>query len=160
MVSAGFGHERTMMTSSLKTLLTLVAVLVGLSQNPAAAATLPEPEGEVMLTLSGAITGSNDPDGTVQFDLAMLLSRLLTAVGATGAGLHAVALNDYAVEIPASDAVEGGPIVAFAMNGAPMSVRDKGPLWIIYPFDAKPEYQSEVIYSRSIWQLDRIVITP
>ena len=39
-----------------------------------------------------------------------------------------------------------------------MSVREKGPLWVIYPFDSDPEYQTEVIYSRSIWQLDRIVV--
>ena len=70
--------------------------------------------------------------------------------------MKATAINDYAVEIPVSDAVVGGPIVAYFLNGEPMSVRDKGPLWIVYPFDADPHYQTEVIYSRSIWQLDRI----
>ncbi|RYH00603.1 oxidoreductase, partial [Salipiger sp. IMCC34102] len=39
-----------------------------------------------------------------------------------------------------------------------MQVRDKGPLWIVYPYDDTPEYRSEVIYSRSIWQLDRIEV--
>ncbi|MBT8411547.1 MAG: molybdopterin-dependent oxidoreductase [Octadecabacter sp.] len=70
--------------------------------------------------------------------------------------LLASAINDYTVEIPVSDAVEGGPIIAYLNNGAPMSVRDKGPLWIVYPYDSNPDYQSEQIYSRSIWQLDRI----
>ena len=46
--------------------------------------------------------------------------------------------------------------MAFLNNGEPMSIRDKGPLWIIYPFDDNPDYQTEVIYSRSIWQLDQI----
>jgi hypothetical protein len=32
-------------------------------------------------------------------------------------------------------------------------VRDKGPLWVVYPYDSKPDYQSELIYVRSIWQL-------
>lgn len=72
--------------------------------------------------------------------------------------LLATAINDYTVEIPVSDAVENGPIVALRMNGKEMSVRDKGPLWIIYPYDADEDYQTEVIYSRSIWQLDRIDI--
>ena len=72
--------------------------------------------------------------------------------------LKATAINDYAVEIPVEDAVEGGPIIAFMRNGAPMSVRDKGPLWIVYPYDSDPAYQTEVIYSRSIWQLDRIEV--
>jgi hypothetical protein len=39
-----------------------------------------------------------------------------------------------------------------------MSLREKGPLWIIYPFDSSPEYQTELIYSRSIWQLNRIEV--
>jgi hypothetical protein len=38
-----------------------------------------------------------------------------------------------------------------------MSVRDKGPLWVIYPYDSD-DYRSEVIYSRSIWQLDRLEV--
>jgi hypothetical protein len=50
--------------------------------------------------------------------------------------------------------------VAYLRNGAEMSMRDKGPLWIVYPYDAKPDYQSELIYSRSIWQLDRIEVQP
>ena len=74
--------------------------------------------------------------------------------------LKAVAVNDYAVEIPVTDAVEGGPIIAWERNGSTMSVRDKGPLWLVYPFDSVPAYQSEVIYSRSIWQLDRITVEP
>ena len=68
----------------------------------------------------------------------------------------ASAINDYTIEIPVTDAVDGGPIIAFLNNGAPMSVRDKGPLWIVYPYDSSPEYQAEQIYARSIWQLDRI----
>jgi hypothetical protein len=42
------------------------------------------------------------------------------------------------------------------MDGKTMSVRDKGPLWIIYPYDSSADYRTEVVYSRSIWQLDRI----
>lgn len=90
----------------------------------------------------------------------MPLATLLKAVGADGAMLRASAINDYAVEIPVEDAVEGGPIVAYLLNGEPMSVRDKGPLWIVYPFDSAPEYQTEQVYSRSIWQLDRIEVQP
>lgn len=73
--------------------------------------------------------------------------------------LTARAINDYSVEIPLADAVEGGPIVAYERNGAVMSLRDKGPLWIVYPFDSDPAYQTEAIYSRSIWQLEEITVT-
>jgi hypothetical protein len=57
-----------------------------------------------------------------------------------------------------SDAVEGGPIVAYLMNGEEMSIRDKGPLWVIYPYDSDADFRSEVVFTRSIWQLDRLVV--
>lgn len=158
----------------------LVAALI--TTLPMAAEELAAPEGEVILTVSGAIDRTN-ADGVAQFDLAMLealgtetietstiwtegtksfeglpLATLVEALGIEGKTLRATAINDYAVEIPVSDAVPGGPIVAFRIDGAEMSVRDKGPLWIIYPYDQSADYRSEVIYSRSIWQLDRIVV--
>lgn len=84
------------------------------------------------------------------------LVDLLDAADMEVQGLRATALNGYDVQIPASDVVAGGPIVAYAIDGEPMPVRDRGPLWIIYPFDSKPEYQTETTYSRSIWQLYRL----
>ncbi|WP_252928140.1 hypothetical protein [Paracoccus sp. 08] len=44
--------------------------------------------------------------------------------------------------------------MAYLMDDREISVRDKGPLWIVYPYDADRQYQTEVIYSRSIWQLN------
>ena len=88
------------------------------------------------------------------------LFRLMEELGVSEGTLLASAINDYTVEVPVSDAVEGGPIIAYQLNGSHMSVRDKGPLWLVYPYDGDPKYQSEVIYSRSIWQLDRIVLVP
>lgn len=143
---------------------------------------LPAPSGPVVLAVSGAVL--NTTDGKIaQLDLAALealpattfrtttiwtegeteftgveLDDLLAYVGARGTELHAIALNDYKVDIPVSDAVDGGPIVAYLMNGSHMSRREKGPLWIVYPYDSNAAYQSEVIYSRSIWQLDRITV--
>lgn len=146
----------------------------------AAADPLPVPTGDVVLTIAGDISETNG-DGVAQFDLAMLqnmgaiqietttiwtegpqvfegvpLIALIEALDAQGSVIAASALNDYTVEIPLSDVVPGGPILAYAQNGEPLSVRDKGPLWVVYPYDAKPEYQSEVIYARSIWQVKRM----
>ncbi|MDA9207305.1 molybdopterin-dependent oxidoreductase [Octadecabacter sp.] len=86
------------------------------------------------------------------------LAYLAADLGVEGGQFLATAINDYTVEIPFKDAVEGGPIIAYLMDGEEMSVRDKGPLWVIYPYDSDAEYRSEVIYSRSIWQLDRLEI--
>lgn len=169
----------------MKILMSVAKVLgIGLvlmaSSTMATAADLAKPVGEVLLTVSGAIANTNG-DGTAAFDIEMLkampvttfttkttwtdgekkftgvsMQALLAAVGASGTVAKSVALNDYAVEIPTSDAVADGPIVAYLMDDQPMKVREKGPLWIVYPFDAKPEYRTEATYAKSIWQLSRI----
>ncbi|WP_353473239.1 oxidoreductase [Salipiger sp. H15] len=145
---------------------------------------LGEPQGQVLLTVSGNVPVKNQPEGAA-FDLHMLealgtttfttttiwtegpqrftgvsLHDLVTALEVTGGTLTAVAINEYSADIPVEDAAEGGPIIAWARNGSLMSVRDKGPLWIVYPYDEHPEYRSEIIFARSIWQLNRIVVGP
>jgi hypothetical protein len=96
-------------------------------------------------------------EGVHQFT-GVLLSDLLGYLGAQGSQIEATAINDYSITIPVSDAVDGGPIVAYLMNGETMSRRDKGPLWIVYPFDSDAKYRTETIYSRSIWQLNKIAV--
>lgn len=172
-----------MLSRLSKTLATLGLALL-LSARLAGAASLPEPHGPVLLTVDGPIATTNGAKGAT-FDMEMLkalpvthfrtktiwtdgeqeftgvqLKDLLDRLGVSSGTLSAAAVNDYAVQIPVSDAVAGGPIVAYELNGQPMSVRDKGPLWIVYPYDAKDAYRSEVIYSRSIWQLVRITVRP
>ena len=144
------------------------------------AADLQIPTGDVILTVTGDITVTNG-DGMAEFDLQMLrdlgqaqfttttiwtdgdqsftgvwLHTIVEALGADAGSIAATAINDYSVEIPLTDMIEGGALVAYHRNGKPMPVRDKGPLWVVYPYSDTPEFQSEVIYSRSIWQLDRM----
>ncbi len=166
------------MFSPLPLLRALLALLcLGL---PAMASELPAPTGPVLLTVTGNIAARNVGD-TAQFDLAALeslparsfttatiwtegeqrftgvaLRDLLDILGAQGSRIRTIAINDYAVDIPASDWDDSAPIIAYRNNGAPMSVRDKGPLWIVYPYSSDTAFQTEQIYSRSIWQLDRI----
>jgi hypothetical protein len=88
-----------------------------------------------------------------------LLRDVLEAAGAgTAAGgiLRCIALNDYRVEIPADDVRRYDVVVAHQLNGKPMSVREKGPLFVIYPFDEQPQLRTTTYYSRCIWQLKAI----
>ena len=94
----------------------------------------------------------------VQTFVGVPLNLLLDHLEVTSGELVARAINDYAISFPVEEALEPGPIIAFLRNGEQMTVRDKGPLWIIYPYDSSEEFQSEVIYARSIWQLNRIEI--
>ena len=83
----------------------------------------------------------------------VLLKDLLAAVGGNGHTLRAMALNDYRVEIPAEDWQQHGAMLAYLLDDKPMTVREKGPLVIIYPFDDKREVRTAVHYSRAVWQL-------
>jgi len=158
-----------------------VAVLSIFSQSNAFADEMPRPVGEVILTLSGEIFNTNTDDGRLELDLAMLqampvttfktntiwlekaveftgvnLKAILDYAGASGTLIHAIALNDYKVDIPTDTADMDAPMVAYHIDGETMSSREKGPLWVVYPYDQDVKYRTELIYSRSIWQLDRL----
>lgn len=87
-----------------------------------------------------------------------LLRDVLAAAGAQGETLVAIALNDYKVEIPMEDVRRFDVLLARLMDDQPMPTRDKGPLFIIYPFDRSEELRSERYYGRSAWQLRRIEV--
>lgn len=63
------------------------------------------------------------------------------------------ALNDYQTLIPVSDFLDYDVLIARDMNGAPMSRRNMGPFWVIYPRDAHPELNDPLYDYRWIWQL-------
>ncbi len=81
---------------------------------------------------------------------------LMQKVGAKGTKIEVVALNKYRTAIPVEDFARHGPILALKRNGNYMEVRDKGPLFIIYPYDAKSELKSEQYFARSAWQVRAI----
>ncbi|MBD3788101.1 MAG: molybdopterin-dependent oxidoreductase [Sphingomonadales bacterium] len=149
------------------------------AQTAAPAAETMAPEGPVLLTVSGA--GATD----LHYDQALLdalpagafttstiwtegrqhfegvyLHDLLTRLGVSSGTLRLTASNDYAITIPVAEIRAGEALLAFRRNGAAMTLRDKGPLWLVYPYDSSDNFRNEVIYSRSIWQLDRIGVEP
>ena len=88
------------------------------------------------------------------------LAKLIDCLGVDGGLLVLSAKNEYLIEIPVESLRPDGALIALERNGRPMSTRDKGPLWLVYPYDADPAFQTESIYAQSIWQLDRIEIEP
>lgn len=87
------------------------------------------------------------------------LRLVLDAVDAdSDATLKMVALNDFTSELPAEDAFAYDVILAVLRDGEAMSVRDKGPIWIIYPMDDHPELQDDVFNGRLVWQLKSISV--
>ncbi len=97
---------------------------------------------------------------TVHAFTGVPLSELLKVAGISEGTLLLSASNDYAVELPVSTVAPDAPIIAMNIDGVPMNLRDKGPLWVVYPYDRSTEFQTEVIYTRSVWQLVRIEVLP
>ena len=88
----------------------------------------------------------------------VLMAGGLAREDLAGRSLVMTALNDFRVTVAADDAWAYDPILAREMNGTLMRVRDKGPLWLIYPRDQNPELQNAVMDERWIWQLSGIEI--
>ena len=157
-------------------LLTLAAVALPLAVPIVWA--LDAPTGRVVLTIEFKASGRK-----VDFDMAMLeklpqrslttgtpwypkprtftgplLRDVLAAGGASGTQLRLIALNDFKVGMPVSDADQYDVVLARLLDGQPMPVREKGPLFVIYPYDSNPELQSELFFNRSAWQLRTIEV--
>ncbi|WP_299136048.1 hypothetical protein [uncultured Vibrio sp.] len=64
-----------------------------------------------------------------------------------------VALNDYKIAVPKEDFDTYEPIIAIKKNGEFMSVREKGPYWLIYPISANPETNTPDFHAKMIWQI-------
>jgi len=95
----------------------------------------------------------------VQSFSGVTLARLLRAAGADArARLRAEALNRYGTELQPEDAAANGALLATRLDGTPMRVRDRGPLWLVFPWSQRPDLASPQVYERSIWQLRRIEI--
>ena len=85
-----------------------------------------------------------------------LLKDVLNSVKATGSEFIVEALNGYRHSIPASDLEKYAIVLAIDKDGAPMRIRDKGPVFINYPFDEHPELHDEILYARSVWMVKSI----
>jgi len=82
----------------------------------------------------------------------------IRVTGAAGKAITVRAINDYQTSIPINDLRDLGVLFVTRMNGKRVSVRQKGPIFVIYPFDQRPELKSELYYGRSIWQVNKITV--
>ncbi|OPF62466.1 hypothetical protein [Hydrogenophaga sp. H7] len=159
-----------------------VSALLGALTLSSAALALDAPKERPILVISGKITTKNAGE-VARFDMKMiealpqhsfttstpwfdrpvkftgpLLADVLAAVKASGSNVSAVAINDYRITIPAADAAKFQVIVARLIDDKPIPVREKGPLFVVYPFDSSAELRTSTYYERSIWQLKALDI--
>lgn len=166
-----------------RTLLLSLPALPAWSATPATPAVPNAPAGRVVLSISGQITRRN-AGGRLDLDMATLaalpqhsftsmtpwfaqavtftgplLRDVLALADASGTTLTAVALNDYKVQLPLVDASRWDVVLARLLDDKPMSTRDKGPLFIVYPFHQSEALRSERYYARSAWQLRSLIVS-
>ena len=159
-----------------------VVLVSGISSQGRASAdaTLSQPEGPVILKISGAITRTNAGD-EAHFDRTMLkalpqhsvytgtpwtdqvyhyrgplMRTLLAHVGTQGDQVHVAALNGYEATIPIRDFDDHAVLLAMERDGEAMAIREYGPLWVLYPFDHDEALLSEKIRFRAVWQVMRM----
>ncbi|TDL74832.1 hypothetical protein E2L08_15920 [Palleronia sediminis] len=131
---------------------------------------------EVLLTLTGAVrdgqvtiaradldamewreiaTSTTVTDGQPLFR-GVLMRDILAHAGAEGETVTAQALNDYVIDIPVRDFHDFDVIAALYMDGAALTPRDKGPVWIVYPRDDHGVLADIRYDMRWVWQLSAL----
>ncbi|WP_181905468.1 molybdopterin-dependent oxidoreductase [Aestuariispira insulae] len=139
---------------------------------------LPAAEGPVILTVTGNLQQTTDGhqalldlallesiglttivtttpwhQGRVKFE-GVLVRDLMAHLGVAGRMATVGALNQYQADTPVADFLDHDVILALKANGNYLSVRDKGPVFIIYPFDRDENLRNETYFARSVWQVN------
>lgn len=167
--------------TSLNRVAAVIAMATLLASAPlyADADTLPAPEGPVILSVTGSISVTN-AENRADFDREMLdalpqhevtsftdwtdgpqrfegvrFAELMERLGARGERVVVTALNDYSFPLPVADFVRYGVLLATRQNGEPMPVREKGPIWVIYPQD-EPASGLGPHNDKMVWQVRRL----
>ena len=143
---------------------------------------LPQPTGNVILTVEGQIRKCNSGLET-RFDMAMLealpktqvktqnpweqgvvtyegvlFRDLLDYLEANGTVLSITALNDFRASLDVADTRTIDIVLAYKRNGEYMPVREKGPLFVVFPFTDNPALSGEYRFAQSVWQVARITV--
>lgn len=167
---------------SIPCLICLALFSPGIAHSPSVAAELTAPAGQILLTVDGNIA-NRDSSGKARFDRprlkalglhrltttnpfvsgthtfeGVLLRDVLDVVRPLGSVLLATAVDGYTIRIPVKDAYRFDVLLALDWNGKPMTIRRKGPLWVIYPIDQFSELKNVRYSGRSIWQIISIKI--
>ena len=163
----------------LKLFLMAIAVLpfIANAQN-----SLPAPTGEVILEISGNI-GVTNGEGIAEFDRAMIesleqftintsnhvvtevasykgprLHDLLISLGAKGDTINVIAWDDYVAKLNMSDMLKYKVLLATHENGRQMTLDDRGPFFVVFPFTDHKELRKGLYYSMSVWQIKAIEV--
>lgn len=83
------------------------------------------------------------------------LMDVLRVSGMNDCKFRVRALNEYSVNFDSLTVplTPFYPIIATRIDDERFSVREKGPLWIVYPYDQFEFLRDDLIYAVSVWQV-------
>ena len=133
-------------------------------------------DGEVMLTMNGidstvvtlteaqfaalpqyAVATENEHLDGINCYEGPLGRDIMTVIGAKSEDtVNLTAINDYWVEMPVALMQEYDVIFARSVNGEALSVRDKGPIWVMVPQTDNAELRDPFYSTYMVWQLNRV----
>lgn len=110
-----------------------------------------------LMALEATEINSSTPwtDGVQKFR-GVAFDLLFDTYGLIAETVRVSALNDYNVMVPVNVLRNDGAILAYHLNGAEMSVREKGPFWVIFPYDAKERFNTDTYWAYSVWQVQSV----
>lgn len=140
---------------------------------------IPKPAGKVVLAVKGVASGNSGahltkldlrtikslPSVTLRVDepfvktkmsfTGVRLSELLAVTGVprSSGRIYMHALDDYHVTFSRQDLVSSGALLATSADGAAMSLKEGGPIRVVFPGDSRVAGNTD----NWIWSLDRIV---
>lgn len=96
-------------------------------------------------------------EGATEFE-GVRFNVLLESIGADVSNVSLYALDEYSVDIMGGKFNEVPIVVAYKRDGEYMSIRELGPLWLMYPFDDYPHLDTSLTRGHCVWQLIRIEV--
>lgn len=83
---------------------------------------------------------------------------MLKLSGKTGQSIRLQALNGCYITLPISDVERYNPLLAYRRDDNLLTIREKGPFILIYPFHKFTTLNQQLYINRSIWQTHEIHI--
>lgn len=145
----------------------LIATLAGVMAVPAVAtdwtlnlvnSRIPDGYGKIVLTRAKLLeldqrtirTSNIYIDGVAEFR-GPGAYEVIDFIGRAGADtVRITTATDTFIDVTLDELRRFGPILAMEMNGEPLTRRNRGPLWLIYPVDDFSELEKPTYYNRLI----------
>ena len=97
-------------------------------------------------------------DGASQMVRGPLMRDLIAASGLTGTKIWVKALDGYEMDVPMEELKQVDVLAVTEVDGKPLTVRDRGPSWLVYPTVDRPDLRDPIHEARSVWQIKELVV--